>query len=123
MHRSFNYRKGKGASVPNAQLPTARWSFPSLLPAHDLNCNDNRNGLTTIRHNSGGLRELLVFVNLRSVLQAQARYYAAATVPWKGIPHELKASLQTPLNPVGATSVFPVPAWGYHLQSIPMPML
>jgi len=56
MHRSFNYRKGKGASVPNAQPTTARWSFPSLLPAHDLNCNDNRNGLTTIPHNSGGLR-------------------------------------------------------------------
>jgi len=56
MHRSFNYRKGKGASVPNAQPTTARWSFPSLLPAHDLNCNDNRNGLTTIRRNSGGLR-------------------------------------------------------------------
>ena len=31
-------------------------AFPSLLPAHDLNCNDNRNGLTTIPHNSGGLR-------------------------------------------------------------------
>ena len=40
------------------------------------------------------------WLNLRSGRSnfAQIRYHAAATAPWNGIPHELRASVQTPLE-------------------------
>ena len=40
-------------------------------------------------------------------------------MPWKGIHHELRASVQTPSNPVGDTNSFARPITSLPIEAIP----